>query len=169
MGKVNWHGDRFLRELEEGLRKNVSAASIFLAADVKSEISQPGTLRYSSTTKKGKKSKSQKTIYNFTHSARGNPPYKQSGRLRASITWELAGPKRLTGRVGSNLVYARALELRMHRPYLTRQLALRKAVLAALLTRRISAGQLPRLGGNQFRSGVMGRGTTSTASYWKGA
>lgn len=160
-GHVVWHGGQFRRELVAGLKQNMSAAAIYLASEVKADISQPGTLRYSPIGKKGKASKRQKTIYNFTHSRPGNPPYKQTGRLRASITWELVG---LIARVGTNVVYGRAQELGYAprhlaaRPYLRPNLAKRRAILAAIITRRIKAGQLPRIRSNQYRSGHFGAG-----------
>ncbi len=41
-----------------------------------------------------------------------NPPHVLTGRLRQSIAWEVvAGENEVVGRVGTNVVYARRLEL----------------------------------------------------------
>jgi hypothetical protein len=48
-------------------------------------------------------------IFNASHAPAGEPPYKQTGRLRASITWEKPGP--MVRRVGTNVKYARNQEL----------------------------------------------------------
>ena len=131
---------------------------------VKKDISQAGTLRYNPVSRKGKVSKSRKTIYNFTHSAPGNPPYKQQGHLRRSIAWEIVNRgEAITARVGTNLLYGRYLELgtrRMKaRPFLRRALAQHQAAI-----RRIVAGNaaganlLGSFASNQSRAGIIGRG-----------
>lgn len=163
-GRVNWYGDQFKRELVQQVTKSVSAAAIYLSGQTKADISQPGTLRYG-VPGKGKKPR-QKTIYNFTHSKPGNPPYKQTGRLRGSIAWELVGVGRglsvPVGRVGTNVRYGRWLELgtkRMAaRPFLEVNLVKHKSAIVAILTRTVRPGGLPRIQTNQFRSGVLGRG-----------
>ena len=57
----------------------------------------------------------------------GEPPRKQTGRLRASVTHEV-DPTTGAGRVGTNLPYGKALELGtkrglLPRPWLRRALA----------------------------------------------
>lgn len=172
-GWINWHGDNFKRQLNAELRKNLEAASIYLEKQVKADISQEGILRYEVQPKKPRKtppkSIRQKTIYNFTHSVPGNPPFKQTGHLRRSITHEITGwARRPIGRVGSNLVYARPLELGnpkrglKPRPYLRSNLRKWSPQITAILTRRVDAGLLggaigSRIGSQQ-RSGVLGRG-----------
>lgn len=52
-------------------------------------------------------------------SVRGSGPAVQSGRLRSSITWEIGRDEiGLFARVGSNVVYAYAVEVTYDRPYL---------------------------------------------------
>lgn len=157
--QLKWRGGEVTREIEAGIRKNISAASMYLASVIKADVSQPGTLRFNTLTKKGKPSKKTKTIYNFTHSAPGNPPYKQTGRLRSSITWELVG---LVGRVGTNVRYSRFLELGTRkmaaRPFLVRNMRKHNATLIKILTGRIRQGGLPNIASNQFRPGVLGAG-----------
>jgi HK97 gp10 family phage protein len=160
-GKVNWLGNAYISGLAGEMKRRTSAASIRLSAGVKAEISQAGTLRYG----KGSRSKQSKTIYNFTHSAPGNPPYKQTGRLRASITWELVpigGGLVVIGRVGTNVKYARWLELGTSkmkaRPFLRRTLIKYMPELRAILTKKIGGPGLPDIVSNQSRAGILGRG-----------
>lgn len=157
--------DAYRRAFAGEMVKRVKAASIYLSSQVKSEISQPGTLRYHPLSKKtGLALKSQKTIYNFTHSRPGNPPYKQTGALRASIAWEV-DPGRIVGRVGSGIkrpAYPLYLELgtrRMKaRPYLRPALAVNRTTLLQILTRRIPAGGLTPISSYQIRPGHFGAG-----------
>lgn len=92
--------------------KGVAAASYFYQGRVKEVISVPaprkitygagGVKYYRATTK----------------ATPGAPPRKLSGRLRASIAVEIQGSKMQTvGRIGTNVVYSRKLELGGH-PYL---------------------------------------------------
>jgi hypothetical protein len=66
----------------------------------------------------------------------GQPPHKQTGHLRRSITWELVSDT--VARVGTNIKYGRWLELgtkRMSpRPWLVRSLAETKAAVIRQLT-----------------------------------
>ncbi len=143
------------------MTRRVSAASIFLASQVKADISQAGTLRM-----QGRRSKKGRfragTIYNFTHSRPGNPPYKQTGRLRGSIARELVG---LKGRIGTNMPVGLWLETgtkhMAKRPYLTRNLRVHSGTLARILTARIRPGELDTVRSNQFRSGHFGKGAAS--------
>lgn len=159
--RFDWRGDQYQAAFRRVLAARMSTACIYLSREIKADISQPGTLRY--FTKPGARSGRQKTVYNFTHSLPGNPPYKQTGHLRRSITWELAGPSGLTGRVGSNLVYAKPLETTMNRPYLRRNLDRHKLTLARIITARISPATLVTSKAFQFRPGVLGRGARGYA------
>lgn len=105
-----------------------------------------------------KTTRRRRRIYNFTHSKPGNPPYKQSGRLRASIAWEVNG---LTGRVGTNVLYGLFLELgtRMmkRRPWLVKNLMQHRSDIEAIIQGRAKAGSLT-FGPTENRSGVTGAG-----------
>lgn len=160
-GRVDWHGEKYKAALRKAVNRRLSTASIYLANRVKADVSQPGTLRWSGGRDNRGRFRS-KTVYNFTHSAPGNPPYKQTGRLRASITREVVTELgRMRGRVGSNLKYARALDQGFgklkRRPYLGRNLKLASPVLARILTERVRPNELGSPASNQFRSGVTGR------------
>jgi hypothetical protein len=150
-----WYGAEYRQLLEKEMVRRLSAAAIYLTSQIQADISQPGTLRY----QKGKH-KSYSTVYQFTHSAPGNPPYKQHGYLRDSITYEVI-PQRLVARVGTPEDYGLYLEMgtrkMAQRPYLRRNLVLARATLRTILLGRIRPGSL-KIVSNQSRSGVTGRG-----------
>jgi hypothetical protein len=161
-GKVVWN-DQWAKGFRGEMKRRTSAAAIRLTSRVKAEISQSGTLRYSQAGKGGK-SKS-RTVYNFTHSAPGNPPFKQKGTLRQRIMWELVALALGTtfiGRVGTNYKVGRYLELgtrRMRaRPFLRMALKKYGPELAAILLKKFPAGGLPGITSSQFRSGILGSG-----------
>lgn len=149
-------------QFRRAVQRRLTTAAIYLSAQVRADISQSGTLRYHPLTKKGKVSKSQKTIYNFTHSAPFNPPYKQTGQLRRSIAYRV---ENMIARVGSNIKvprYPYYLETGTRkmkpRPYLRRALVLYRAEIEAILTRPLRPDELPPVQSYQRRSGVLGRG-----------
>lgn len=163
-GGVRWDGDRYRRAFAAAIRKRVAAAAVYLAGETKQEISRTGVLvlkRASSRDAKGRFLGQTKRIYNFAHSLPGDPPFKQTGRLRGSIAWEQVDDA--TARVGTNLVYGRVLETRLDRPYLTYTLAARREAVARIITRQVGPGELPSRsspGPSVFRSGKSGRGAT---------
>ena len=139
MGHVNWNGDKVLARNIALHTRRLRSAAVFLQGAIKEDISQAGTLRYSPLRRKGTASESRKMIDNFTHSLPGNPPSKQSGRLRSSIAWEIVQGKAVSARVGTNVKYGRYLELGTRcmkaRPFLRPALAKHQAAI-----RRIVAG-----------------------------
>lgn len=152
----------FQDQFRKQMQGRVRTACIYLSSVIKADISQPGTLRYHPLGKNGKPRKSQKTVYNFTHSRPGNPPFKQTGNLRMSIAYEVVN---LVGRVGSNIkkpAYPLYLELGTRRmaarPYLRKALIRHRLTLMQILTRPMAADQLPPVTSNQFRSSHFGRG-----------
>ena len=167
----------YRRDFRGQVLQRVRAASIYLSARVKADVSQAGTLRYSrarvTKTKGGYgvvTGSTLRTVYNFTHSRPGNPPFKQKGTLRRSIAYEVLAAT-LAGRVGSGIKnprYPYYLELGTRkmaaRPYLRRALVVHRAALVAILTRKIPPGGLPPVASNQFRSGHFGRG--AAAAGW---
>lgn len=164
--RVNWQGDKWAKAFKAEMRKRTSAAAIRLKSQVQADISQAGTLRYDTgggRDKRGRFLGKQRTVYNFTHSRPGNPPYKQTGHLRRSMAWELidTGPT-FVGRVGTNLKYGRALELGTRRvrarPYLRPALRRNWPLLSAILLKRFPPGGLPGISSNQSRSGHFGAG-----------
>jgi hypothetical protein len=164
MAGLKWYGAQWKGDFKAEWRRRTSAACILLSSRVKADISQPGTLRYHPKTKSGKASKSRKTVYNFTHSAPGNPPFKQKGRLRGSIAWEIVqgAAGGIVGRVGTNLKVGRYLELgtrRMKaRPFLRPNLRNASYAIKLILTKQFPKGGVPAFKSNQSRSGILGRG-----------
>lgn len=160
-GYVEWNGDQWTREIRAEHRKNVIAAAIYLTNVIKADISQPGTLRYAVI--KGGKFK--KTVYGFTHSIAGNPPYLQTGLLRSSIAWELVnnGPGNAElARVGTNLKYGLYLEKGTRkmaaRPYIEVNLRKHAHAISAILTQKIGPGGIPPIVSQAFRPGYLGAG-----------
>ena len=72
-----------------------------------------------------------------THSLPGEYPRKQTGELRRNITYEVSEDG-LTGRVGTNLLYAKFLSLGTKhmrpRPFLRKTLMKEREAVARLLT-----------------------------------
>jgi hypothetical protein len=106
---VKFYGRQFMAILNAELKKRVYACVIAVANRAKKLLSVPGTgQRIRATVKHRKKS----TVYGHSPSAPGDPPRKQTGRLRSSVAFEVQdtaqGP---VGRAGTNVKYGRALEL----------------------------------------------------------
>lgn len=85
----------------------------------------------------GKLRRKGQRIYGAVRSAPGEPPRKQTGRLRASVTYEV-DPQALAARVGTNVKYGKYLELGTKRgiaprPWLRRALAETQARVNQLL------------------------------------
>lgn len=165
----NWFGDRILANWKKQVRRRLSAAAIYLAADIKASISQGGGINLKKTTKSGKLGASRERIYHWTHSLPGNPPFRQTGHLRRSITWELVGET--TARVGTNLGYGKHLEKgapAAHlaaRPYLAPRLAARQQTLARMITTPLAGFGAPAYAtaglAGSFAGSKAGRGQTA--------
>lgn len=155
---INWHGGEYRKGLATVMGRRIKAASSYLSSQIKADISQSGTLRYQ---RAGGKRPTAKTVYNFTHSRPGNPPFKQTGHLRRTITYEITGLG-LVGRVGTNLKYGRYLETGTKymapRKYIVVNLFQHKPTLARIITARIGPNGLPGVRSDQSRSGILGRG-----------
>ncbi len=86
--------------------RRLARAAAFLAGEVKKVLSVPAP-RVKVTSKKGS------VYYRATTKATpGAPPRKLSGRLRASVAWDM--PDAETARVGASAIYARRLEYEGH-------------------------------------------------------
>lgn len=111
---LNWYGDA----AEEYIRKRavmaLRRACIEITRRAKQLLSVSGTgVRTTQGTvipkvKGGPRGGT--TVYGAFPSAPGEPPHKQTGFLRESVTYEIDEPS-LTARVGSNAEYAKPLEL----------------------------------------------------------
>lgn len=102
---IEWYGDKVKKNIEAEARKRMEAATVVVANRAKVLISEPYP----------------------PPSVPGEPPHRRTGRLRASVSrevvWEGA---QWVGRVGSNVKYAKWLELGTSRiaarPWLRRAL-----------------------------------------------
>lgn len=102
MAIVSWTPENVekatIRQLERGMTLGMLA--VHATTVKKLSIGQP-----MERTKSG-------NIRGLNPSVPPNPPHVLTGRLRQSIAWEVVvEPKAVVGRVGTNVVYARRLEL----------------------------------------------------------
>jgi HK97 gp10 family phage protein len=109
---------KFRGDMRNEMRKRLSRAAISVSRHAKQLVSVAGP----------------------SASRPGSPPHKQTGRLRASIAWELVGDDR--ARVGTNVKYGRYLELgtsRMSpRPWLVRSAKETTSEVTRIITARMS-------------------------------
>ena len=117
----------------------LNAAAIHCMNRAKTLLSVEGTGQRTRRVrnKAGKLRKSTKLVYGKSPSAPGEPPHVQTGRLRASVAFEV-DKESLTARVGTNVKYGRYLELGTRagiapRPWLRRALAETAAQINAIL------------------------------------
>lgn len=122
--RLEWNGDEAKRRIDAKIVRLITAMSIEVKNHAKRLLSVPGTGRV-----KGRK------VGPVTHAASGEPPRKQTGRLRASVANEVDASAKLA-RVGTNVDYGRILELTNH-PWLRRSLAESEGKIEGL-ARRIS-------------------------------
>ncbi|WP_422924493.1 hypothetical protein [Singulisphaera sp. PoT] len=141
MRNVKWYGEAAKSAIKAHVRQNIRAACIALVNRVKEKLSVPGTglaPKSRKATAKRKAVRKGQRRYNVAPSAPGEPPRKQKGRLRGSIAWELVD---LAGRVGTNLIYGRALEKGNRkgnlkpRPFLLKTLYEMKSTIRRILSR----------------------------------
>lgn len=130
--RVKWEGDRYKAAMRREARKRNQAAAQAVwqraklligteGAGARVKIKGGGTEVVQS---KGGRRQIGKLIYGAFPSRPGDPPHKQTGRLLASLAWELVSDA--IARVGMNLKYGRWLELGTRkmaaRPWLRRAL-----------------------------------------------
>lgn len=153
-----WDSDDIQTKIKSAMARRIVAACAYLVNAIKVDISQSGILRYSPTLKSGKPSKAQKSVYNFTHSRPGNPPFKQTGQYRRSIAYEVIG---LIGRVGTNMPLGKWLELGTRkmapRPHILANLLKHKQAIQSIVSGEIKPGELV-IGPTENRSGHLGAG-----------
>ncbi len=98
-----WDSKRVVKRVASHIEKNMAAAMLILQGEVQRKLSvgQPVI-------------RSGKSLRGLNPSAEGEPPHLLTGRLRTSITHSVSGSVlsgEIIGRVGSNVPYARRLEL----------------------------------------------------------
>ena len=132
MGKLEWYGPQARNWVRTGMTARLRRAALVVANHAKILLNTEGTAQGGGRDGKGRFRK--KLRYNAHPSEPGEAPHKQTGRLLASVAWEVVG---LAARVGTNLDYGRWLELgtaRMKaRPWLRRALKEKQAEVQAIL------------------------------------
>lgn len=104
---MKWNGDRMVAKVRAQAERRLDAARFFLQGEVRKLISVPSrTVAF----QKGRDGKYRKVLgrRGSDRSKPGEPPHKDHGTLRASISSDREG---LIARVGSPLKVARWLEL----------------------------------------------------------
>ena len=132
-GPVNWNGDGAMDHVRGLALQFLELAAMTVERRAKELLSVPGTAFAAGKGQKGKRLDDQ------VRSKPGEPPRKQTGRLRASVTHEI-DEKKMTARVGTNLLYGKALELGTRkglkpRPWLRRALYEMQGKVSELLAR----------------------------------
>jgi HK97 gp10 family phage protein len=137
--KLDWDGDHCRSVIVAEVKRRIYRCLILVYNHAKILINVDGTgkkFTESATTKTGKPRKNRKfkLAYGANPSKPGDPPHKQTGRLLASVAFEIQG---LIGRVGTNLKYGRWLELGTRkmkaRPWLRRAFNECQAQIQAIL------------------------------------
>lgn len=103
-GPANWDGEGAMNHIRGLAVGFITQAAIVVERRAKELLSVPGTASSIGNGSKGKRLDDQ------VRSKPGEPPRKQTGTLRARVTYEV-DEKTMTARVGTNLLYGKALEL----------------------------------------------------------
>ena len=141
-GRVEWNGDALKAKIDAEMRRRLAASAIVVEDHAKVLISVAGTSGGGKRDAQGKfiKGSYTKIRYNANPSRPGEPPHRQTGHLRRSITHEVDATK-LVSRAGTNVDYGRWLELgTVHvaaRPWLRRALIEKRGEIRLILTKRI--------------------------------
>ena len=128
-GPANWNGDEAMEYCRSRATGFITRAAIEVERRAKELLSVPGTAFSRRTGKR---------LNDQVRSKPGEPPRKQTGTLRASVTYEV-DEKNASARVGTNLKYGKALELGTKRgikprPWLRRALFEMQAKVNELLS-----------------------------------
>jgi len=117
--EFRWYGPEFQVKFKAMIGPNLERAAIYLKGEIKE------SLRIGNKTGK-------------TPSSPGEPPRRRTGRLSGSIAHEVDWPK-LIARVGTNLRYAKFLELGTSkmaaRPFIRPAVAKARGAIAAILSK----------------------------------
>jgi phage gpG-like protein len=131
--RVDWDGDGAIAHVRSAAARALTRAAVEVTRRARELLSVPGTAqgRDAGTGR-------YRRVYGAAPSAPGEPPRKQTGRLRASVTYEVDDAS-LTARVGTNVEYGKYLELGTKRgiaprPWLRRALAECRARIEQILS-----------------------------------
>jgi hypothetical protein len=138
MADVNWYGPQAMDHVRGRAVKLITRAAITVQNRAKELLSIAGTAQRSGQARNRKGQFKGQRIYGANPSKPGEPPHKQTNRVRASVTYEV-DPHELTARVGTNVAYGRHLELGTRRglaprPWLRRALAECQGKIASFLS-----------------------------------
>ena len=130
--RLDWNGPACQREIQALIKRGLYSAGLLVQRRAKELLSVSGT--------GGGKGKKRKRKYGSEPSAPGEPPRKQRGTLRASVSVD-ADDKEC--RVGTNLKYGLYLELGTRklkaRPWLRRALAETESKIKPIFEQLINA------------------------------
>jgi len=116
---AKYHVESFKSKFDTHTEKNLTRAAIYLTNAVKKTVNKAKSPPASSP---------------------GEPPHREHGALMQSIQWEV-DKKEMTARVGSNLKYAKYLELGTKdmgaRPFLLPTFTAERNTIARILTTRM--------------------------------
>lgn len=133
---VQWYGTEFIGQMKRGLTKNLTAAGTLLLKDVRAALNVDGRTVTETTTASGK-TRRKYGKRGSSPSQPGEPPHKQSGRLRRD-TFKQLKPKKMVMRVGTRAPHGGMLEFGTRkmapRPYLRSTYAKDQAKIAQILT-----------------------------------
>jgi HK97 gp10 family phage protein len=128
---VQWYGEQRQREIDSEMKRRISASVRIVLNRARKLVGVTGT----------KANKGKAKTYGAVRSLPGEPPRKQTGQLRRSISTEVYG---LVGRVGPSMedgLYPKYLELGTRhmqpRPWLRRALDESRAAITAILGKPI--------------------------------
>ncbi len=110
---LDWNGAKAEEHIREAAIQYLNRASAIVLTRAKELLSIPGTAQSIRAGHKGE------TVYGAARSKPGEPPRKQTGRLRAAVASEI-DESTLTARVGTNVKYGKYLELGTKRGILPR-------------------------------------------------
>jgi len=106
MADVQWNGDAAMDYARKRAVQWLTRAAVEVSRRAKELLSIPGTAMATGLGRRKKRSR----IYGAVRSAPGEPPRKQTGRLRASVTYEV-DEAAIEAQVGTNVEYGKYLEL----------------------------------------------------------
>jgi hypothetical protein len=145
-GRVIDYRAKVQAAIEREMRQRIKACCVLVVNHAKILINTDGTgkvakgysSKYKGVTKRVRKGK---LIYGANPSKPGEPPHKQTGRLLGSVAFTVDG---LIGRVGTNVLYGRWLELGTRRmaarPWLRRALKEKESEIKTILSAPIKFG-----------------------------
>jgi phage gpG-like protein len=141
-GRVEWNGAAMQARIRKEMNRRLAVSSKMVRDHAKELISVSGTGGGVERDEAGRfiKGTYKPGKLGSNPSRPGEPPHKQTGRLRGSVADALY-PESTTARVGTNVKYGRWLELgaahMAARPWLRRALLERAGVIRSILTKPI--------------------------------